>query len=196
MDTFVASGKQRWDAFGVVVRSLVLGAPAGEVELLSEAVGPFAAVGFAEQVERHQVKQLGEPVAVSEGADAVTYSTVDLAQDLLDRAGRVQSAGIAGWDLRSRELAISVQPFEREPEGAVFATCVLGADCMLEAVPALETVEGVKQRDGDRVCPLGQDLVGEMLAQLAPQVPFRIGGARPRRRTGCGSSASAHCRHR
>ena len=81
------------DALGVVVGSLVGRAAAREVEAFSEAVSPVAAVGFAEQVERHQVKQLGQAGAVGERADAVADSSVDLAQGLLDGPGRVDAVG-------------------------------------------------------------------------------------------------------
>ena len=87
MDTFLGSEEQRVDAFAVVVRALVLGAPASDVERFSEPVCPFASVGFAAEVEHHQVEQLGEALAVGERADAVADPTVDLAQNLLDRAG-------------------------------------------------------------------------------------------------------------
>ena len=56
----------------------------------------------------------------------------------------------------------------------MLAVGVLGADCALESVPSLETVEGIQERDGDRMCALGQDLVREVLAQLASQVPFAL----------------------
>jgi hypothetical protein len=126
MDTVLRSEKQRGDAFGVIVGSLVFGASAGEVELFSEAVGPLAAVGFAEQVKRHEVEQLGEPGAVGERADAVADPAVDLSQDLLDRSGRVQPVGLPGRDLRSGNLTVGVQPLDREPERPVLTTDVFG----------------------------------------------------------------------
>ena len=92
---FVRSEEQRVDAPGVVVGSLVDGAPAGEVESLAQAVGPVAPVGFAEQIEGHQVKQLAQPGAVGERSDAVTDPAVDLTQGLLDRTGGVESERVA-----------------------------------------------------------------------------------------------------
>src|SRR5436305_15291890 len=90
MDTFVASEKQRMGAFAVVVGSLVSGSPADEVEALAEAVGPLSCVGFAEQVERHEVEQLGEPVEIGEGPHSVTDPALYLAQNPLDRSSRAQ----------------------------------------------------------------------------------------------------------
>jgi hypothetical protein len=105
MDTFLRSEEQREDALGVVVGALVGGAAAGEVDAFAQAVRPVAAVGFAEHVERHQVEELRQACAVGERPDPVTDSAVDLAQGLLDRAGRVDSVRVAGRDLSLRDLA-------------------------------------------------------------------------------------------
>ena len=85
METFLRSEEQGVDAFGVVVGSLVGGAAAGEVETFSEVVGPVAAVGFAEQIEGHQVEQFGEAWTVGERTDAIADPAVDLAPDLEKR---------------------------------------------------------------------------------------------------------------
>ena len=171
---FLRLEEQRVDALGVVVGSLVLGASAGDVDPFSEAVGPLAPVGFAEQIEGHQVEQLGEPGAVGEGADPVADPAVDLSEELLDRTGRVQPVGLPGRDLRPGQLAIGVHPLDRQSERTVLAAGVLDADRGLEPVPGFEAVKGIQKRAADRVAAVCQDFVREMLAELAPEVPLAL----------------------
>ena len=84
---------------GVVVGALVVGAPAGEAEAFAEAISPLAAVGVSVEVERHEREQFSHAGAVGEGHDTVTDAAVDLTQDLLDAAGRVGTAWMAGGGL-------------------------------------------------------------------------------------------------
>ncbi len=136
------------DALRIVVGSLVLGASAAAVEAFAEAVGPLAAVGFAEQVERHQVEQLGVARAVGERPDAVADPAVDLAQDLLGRAGRVDAVGVACWDLRLGDSGVGVDPVDGEGERPVLAAGVLGAT-PADAPPA-RPAAGTQDRIGAR----------------------------------------------
>lgn len=81
MEMRTVSGDQRVGVLGVVVGALVVGASAGEVEALTEAVGQLAAVGVVVEVVCHERERLGHSGAVGERADPVPDTAVDLATD-------------------------------------------------------------------------------------------------------------------
>lgn len=174
METFLRSEEQGVEAFRVVVWALVGRTPAGEVETFSEAVGPVAAVGFAEQVEGHQVKQLREARTVRERSNPVADPSVDFAQDLLNRPGRVDPVRVACRDLSLGDLSVRVEPLDRQRERSVLAAEVLGSDRLLEPNPRLDAAKRVPERGRDRMLSVGEDLVGEVVAQLARQVPLAL----------------------
>ena len=174
METFLRSEEQRVDALGVIVWSLVPWAAAREVEAFAEAVCPVAPVGFAEQVESDQIEQLGQAGAVGERADAVADPAVDLTQNLLDGAGRVDAVRVAGRDLRLGHAAVCFHPPDGERERSVLAARVFIADCLLERCPCPLVVERVWEGPGDRVPLVGEDRVREVLTQLSLEVPFAL----------------------
>jgi len=139
------------------VWSLVLGAPAGEVEALAEAVCPPAAVGLTAEVEGHQIEQLGQPCAVGERADAVADSAVDFAKDLLGGAGRADAVRVTGRDLGLGDATVGVKPADSE-------CSTLACSSRIASSSVLQTPEGVITACAVRV------LGGCMEARLAPQL--------------------------
>src|SRR6516164_7104609 len=139
------------DAFGVVVRALVDGASAGEVEAFAEPVGPFASVGFAEQVQGGEVEQLGEPGAVGEGPDAVADTALDLAQGLFDGAGGVDPERVAGRCLGGDDRPVLVKPLDRGCQRPVVGAGVLLADGVVQGAPGSRGLHCVVQGAGDGV---------------------------------------------
>jgi hypothetical protein len=166
-------GDQGVDVFGIVVWSLVFGAAAGEVEAFAQAGGRLASVGLAGDVERHQIQELGQAGTVGEGADSVPDPPVELDVDeLLDGARGVRGDRVAGRGLRLDASAVCLKPGDRERECPVLTGGMLGLDRPPEHVPGLRTVRRVEQGAADRVTRIGEDLLGEALAELAPEVPF------------------------
>jgi hypothetical protein len=77
-------------------------------------------------------------------------------------------------DPRLGHAAVGLHPADSEHERAVFAVGVLIADGLIERAPRPLVVERVQERVADRMALVGWDLVGEVFAQLAPEMPFAL----------------------
>jgi len=105
-------------------------------------------------------------------AMAVADPAVDLAQDLLSRAGRVDAARVAGGDLGLGDATVAVKPADSERERAVVS--VLMADRLFKRAPAFRGVKGAREGAGDRVPRVVEDGFCEVLDPGA----IRTDGAR------------------
>jgi hypothetical protein len=131
------SGRERDDAFEVVVGSLFGGMAAGEVGALAEPVGPGTAVGLAAEVERHQREELVDAGEVGEDTGAVLEPALDLGEGIFDRRGRVRVLGVAGRCLVFDQGAVVVDPAQQSGERAVGSCLVRVFDRVDQGLPAV-----------------------------------------------------------